>query len=58
MRTVRRRAVVGLLIGFPLGVYLHAGGGVGATGPVDDVTVRLTGAAALYRLPDAGGEGG
>ena len=34
-------------------VYLHAGGGIGAEGPVAGVEVRLDGALAFYKLPDA-----
>jgi hypothetical protein len=33
-------------------LYLHAGGAIGAHGPVDDINVHLDGAAAYYRLPD------
>lgn len=36
-------------------VYLHAGGAVGATGPVEGIEVDLPGALAGYELPKPGG---
>jgi len=36
-------------------VYLHAGGGIGAAGPVEDVQVDLSGSLANYLLPSPGG---
>lgn len=36
-------------------VYLHAGGGIGSSGPVEDVQVDLAGSLANYLLPAPGG---